>query len=513
MSATATTPNDRRQVDARCKEYQTRFPEWSLVRDAVDGERAVKAKKEAYLPRPNPEDDTTEAKKRYDQYRDRAVFYNATGRTLEGLVGQVFNKPCVAELTPRLKLIEDNVDGTGQTITQLAKLLLARVLSYGRAGLLADYPVRAADMPPATVADLDNGSIRPKVIAYSPFRIINWRTTEIGAQAVLSLVVLEEEYDEKDDGFATETGLQYRVLRLDVSNPAAPFYTVEIWRKTTGGDAYAIVEGYPVTPRQANSQPFDRIPFTFIGWQDNTPSCDSVPLLDLAQLNVHHYRVSADYYEAVFLCGQPTPVFAGLTKDWVKEVFPKGKIALGTRAAVPLPQGGTAMLLQAKENTMAKEAMTGLAEQMVALGAQLVTERQVQRTATETNKDMTISISTLSSSADNVSAALSEALANAGKFVGEDAGEDKSKISVKLNTDFQVSKMTAEERRQLLAEWQANGITTEEYRDVMTANGIATKTLEDYKSEIETDMQTMPQPAAVPGQQPGAGSQQQPPSK
>lgn len=503
-----------KQVDARHSAFNDKLPEWTTVHDAVAGERAMKRKGEVYLPRPNPEDTSAEADKRYDQYKARAVFVNATGRTLEGLVGQVFRKQTAVELTPRLKLIEDNVDGTGQTLEQLAKLTLARVLSYGRCGLLADYPQLPEGAGPATVADLDSGNLRPKVVSYSPFKIVNWRAAEIGARAVLSLVVLEEDYAKEDDGFATTMDVQYRVLRLNVENKAAPFYQVEIWRKATGGkDAWEIVQGYPITPKDSTGKPFKEIPFCFVGWQSNTPAANSVPLFDLASVNVHHYMVSADYYEAVFLCGQPTPVFSGLTKDWVRDVFPSGKILLGTRAGVPLPQGGTAQLLQPAPNTLAKEAMDDLSKQMVALGAQLIEVRDVQRTATEAKTDTSMGVSVLSSSAKNVSEAVTRALQFAGMFIGEvDDSEENEKIYIELNTDFDLSAMTAADRAQLLKEWQSNGITTEEYRYAMNAAGVAFLDFEKYKDGIEADKALFPPPVMVQAD-PGTSGGGTPPAK
>ena len=68
------------------------WPDWETVDDTVAGSRQIKAKTVAYLPKPNPTDKTDENVKRYEQYVDRAAFFNATGRTLEGLVGIAFKR-------------------------------------------------------------------------------------------------------------------------------------------------------------------------------------------------------------------------------------------------------------------------------------------------------------------------------------------------------------------------------------------------------------------------------------
>lgn len=59
---------------------------WDLIKDCLTGQKAIKDAREKYLPKPNPADLSDENKKRYDQYVERAVFYNVTQRTHAGLV-------------------------------------------------------------------------------------------------------------------------------------------------------------------------------------------------------------------------------------------------------------------------------------------------------------------------------------------------------------------------------------------------------------------------------------------
>ncbi|MBL1368232.1 DUF4055 domain-containing protein, partial [Acinetobacter baumannii] len=108
----------------------------------------------------------------------------------------------------------------------------------------------------------------------------------------------------------------------------------------------------------------DEIPFMFVGSHNNDPEIDNPPMYDLAELNIAHYRNSADYEEAVYMMGQPTYWFSGLTKEWIKEVL-GGKIQLGSVGGVLLPANSSAGLLQPTPNTMAKEAMDQKENQMV----------------------------------------------------------------------------------------------------------------------------------------------------
>lgn len=445
---------------------------WDLVRDCLSGQEAIKAGREKYLPKPNPSDASEENKKRYDQYVERAVFYNVTQRTHAGLVGQVFQQDAIMELPALMDPLKVDVDGAGVTIDQQAKKALGGVLAYGRSGLLVDYPnVGEA----ASRQDLLDGKVRPTIILYDPWDIINWRTKTAGAKKLLSLVVIAEAYVIEDDGFEMKTDKQWRVLRLEEETGN---YRVEIWREENG--VHQEYEHY--YPTDANGNNLREIPFTFVGAVNNDPAVDLPPLYDLAVLNIAHYRNSADYEEACFIVGQPTPFLAGLTKDWVEDVL-KGQVHLGSRGAVPLPQGGTAGLLQANPNTMPKEAMEAKERQMVALGAKLVENKAVQRTATEAEQEEASEASVLATCTKNVASAYQFALSWCGAYLGVTGDAEFD-----LNTDFMIGRMTAQDRAQLVAEWQAGAIAFEEMRFNLRRANVAYLDDEDAKDAIEQEM-------------------------
>ncbi|HEY6020158.1 MAG TPA: DUF4055 domain-containing protein, partial [Candidatus Paceibacterota bacterium] len=340
---------------------------------------------------------------------------------------------------------------------------------------------------PATAADLISGFVRPTISFYSPWEIINWRTITVGAKELLSLVVLSEYYIANDDGFEVETKQQFRVLKLryteigdtDAIDPSSLQYIVEIWREETA------TQENP-TPYQTY-QPVDyegkilrEIPFTFVGSLNNDPSIDQSPLYDLAVMNIAHYRNSADYEESCFITGQPTIYCAGLTEHWVLNVW-KGKVTLGARAAISLPEGGTAGLLQPNPNTLPFEAMNAKERQMLALGAKLVEQRRIQRTLGETQIQETSESSILSTVTHNVNQAYQVSLRWAAMFLGAVDAE----IEYELNTDFPAARMRPEERAQLIAEWQGSAITFSEMRSQLRRAGVAF--LEDEQAEKEIE--------------------------
>lgn len=465
-------------------EVTAMIPRWNLIRDCLSGAPAVKAAGETYLPKPNKSDTSEANEERYEQYVERAVFYGVTQRTHAGLVGQVFQQEPTLEVPTLLEALRADVDGAGVGLVQQAKKTLGFVLAYGRAGLLSDYP--KTDKP-ASREDIATGKLRPTIALYDPWSIINWRTKTVGARQILTLVVISEYYQAEDDGFEVKAGQQYRVLSLepDIVNElgevlaAGGTYRVGIWRQPEGQTVWEEVE-YS-NPTDAAGKPLREIPFCFVGAVNNDPLVDLPPMYDLSSLNIAHYRNSADYEEMVYICGQATPWAAGLTQTWVDKNFGVG-VQLGSRAFVPLPVGGSIGLIQASPNSMPKEAMDAKERQMVALGAKLIEQRQVQRTLGEARLEYATEISVLGTCAKNVASAYGQALKACGAFVGE-----SQEARFEVIPEFELGRLTAQERAQLVAEWQAKAISFTELRDGLRNAGIATQEDEDAKAEIDSE--------------------------
>lgn len=478
------------------------LPLYYLIRDVLAGEPTVKAAQTTYLPMPNAEDTSKENQARYAAYVKRAVFYNVARRTLFGLVGQVFMRDPVVKVPKLLDPLVSNATGNGLNLTQLAKRAVGFNLAYSRTGIFIDYPTTEAEGG-ASIAELEAGFIRPTLYVYGPTEIINWRTTDRGAEEILSLVVLFETWCVFDDGFEMKNSGQFRVLRLDEQG----FYVHEIWRETqpTKADGSKIPKGNfeqfaKYEPTDANGNRLTEIPFMFIGSENNDSNPDDPNFYDLCSLNIAHYRNSADYEESCFVVGQPTPVLTGLTEEWVTNVL-KGVVAFGSRGGIPLPTGADAKLLQAEPNTMLKEAMDTKERQMVALGAKLVEQKQVQRTATEAELESASEGSTLASAAKNVSAAFEWALKWAARWVGQsDTG-----VEFKLNDDFDIARMSPEERKTVIEEWTKGAITFEEMRTSLRKSGVVTEDDAKAKEKIAKDTAEAMALESVPNE-PGAGS-------
>lgn len=397
-----------------------RLPQYERINDCIAGSDAIKAKGVTYLLKPDPTNNSTENAARYSEYLTRALFYNITAKTVVGLIGLAFKKPIPTLVVPSIQeYLLDNIDGAGITLEQQVKKSVAEVLALGRCALFVDY----SKVKATSQQDVLQGLVRATIVQLKAENVIWVETIERGVETLLSLIIIRETYQiPTGDSYTTKTGTQYKVLRMN------PHYTQEIWRQSGDTNEWQIVDGI-VTPTDANGNVFDHIPFTFIGALNNDQEFDEPPLLSIADLNIAHYRNSADAEESSFTNGQPTLAITGLTEHWVKEVL-KGRVNMGSRGGLPLPEGATAQLLQAKENSMPVEGMRDKEKQMAAIGARLVTDTTGDKTAREVSRDSDVEDSELSSIVGNVEQAYQFCFSQVELFTGT------TDFEIELEKDF-----------------------------------------------------------------------------
>lgn len=458
--------------------------EYELIDDCMRGQEAVKLRKAKYLPIPNAADKSPQNAERYKGYLTRAVFYNVTRRTANGLVGMVFATDPTVNIPDKLKPVVQDASGGGISLDQLAKKAVREGVTKGRLGLLVDFP----QVPETGLSKAQADRLNPTITIYTALEIINWRVDEVEGVDTVTLVVLKERYVESDDGFHQTFKEQYRELRLTIGENGQRVYVARIWRNlsTTGYDR----PYQTLNVTGADGEPLDHIPFYFVGAENNDADVDESPIYDLASLNIAHYRNSADYEEAAYIVGQPTPWFAGLTQDWVRDVL-KGKVELGSRAAVPLPENATAGMLQADERTMMFEAMQHKEEQMIAIGARLVERATIERTATDALLENAGETATVGDVARNVSTGIEWALNECMIFLpggtsrGDGWGKQDATIVYQLNTAFGVENLPPEEIAQIIASWVAGAITDTEMRQRLRQGKLATEDDKKWKAEAD----------------------------
>lgn len=445
---------------------------WAHIRMAMEGSRAIKDNAKEFVPHPdNTKSSTPDGIARYKSYIERAVWYGASANTVDGMLGQIFARdPVFTGPEDRFELLLNDVDGGGLSIHQQARDSAEDALSLGRGGLFTDYSYISTNG--VSEAQEESGEARPYIKFIIAEDLLNWRERWVNGAKRLTLVVFREESDSDDDGFQIYKEEIWRELRL-----IEGVYYQRTWREN---DGKLFVDDW-IAPTKADGTHFDEIPFVVFGSKNNDPTIDMPPMRDLVELNIAHFRNSADYEEACFICGQPTLFLSGLTEHWVKNVL-GGTVIIGSRDAVPLPVNARPELLQAQPNTMIKEAMDQKERQMVALGAKLIDSDKTQRTFGEASMEAAAQNSVLSRVSKNLSDAYTKALRWAAMFLGLD-----EKIEYELNSDFDINKMSPEELQSVIAAWQSNGISFTEMRWQLKKGGRAYQEDDEMRSENESE--------------------------
>lgn len=452
------------------KLYDQNVALWTKCEDVCNGQDAVKDKTTTYLALPDPTDFSQEAALRYKNYLQRAIFYGYSRRTLQSMIGLAFRKNPKLEVPKILDYINWDIDGSSLSIYQQSQKVLSEVLKKGRTILYVDYPT--VDPDSVSLADLENGYIRPVVIQLNAESVTYWRTTRIGATHKLSLVCIKETAEE-GEGFEVKDVLQYRVLRFN-----GIVYTVEIHRDTDKG---WVLYQEPQVILAGNGEPFSEIPLIFVGSTNNSPDVDYPPMLDIVNLNIGHYESSASYESSVSNCGQVQPVITGLSEQW-RDHIQKTGIKIGSGGVLSLPVGSEFLLVQAKEMTIAFEAMKHQKEEIIALGGKLLEKGGAVKTATQASNENEAEHSVLSLCVSNVNEAYLMCLDWMLRFLNMTAT-----VEYAINTDFEDNSFTPEKANAIIGLYTANLLPKSDAFSSLRRYGAisAEKTDEDIKQELE----------------------------
>jgi hypothetical protein len=452
-------------VNSLHPEYVEMLPVWSRARDVIAGEDAVKAAGEKYLPRLKEQSD-----QEFADYRARASFFNATARTADGYVGQIFRRSPFIKLPEAgsaagraLAEFNHDADMLGTTLSGYAKNILSEVIAVGRAGTLVDWEGEAER--------------RVYVSMYAAENIINWRVERINGRNIPTLIVLHEPNGtatEGGDDFEQKGGEQIRVLRL-VRETQGPAETrpgtkcvVEIWRPEAVSAARRKSDKAKWKLAETRiplrlGRPLPALPFMFHGPRHSRPEVDKLPLADVIAVNLDHYRLNADYKHGVHFTALPTA--------WVSGFDKASTLRIGSSTAwVTETVGAAAGFLEFMGhglNTFEK-AMDRDERLMAVLGSRLLeSNKKVGETAEAIALRQTGEHSILSNIATSVSESLSQVLRwacwwNSTEELPEDV--TKEQVLIELNTDFSTKGLTPQDITAIVAAWQAGAVS----RDTMT---------------------------------------------
>lgn len=430
--------------------YDKYAPLWKLMRDVCAGQSAVHAAGSAYLPRLSEQSDGE-----YAAYKGRTLFYNATWRTVAGMIGMMFRKPPQRQAPAGLTAYLDDIDRCGSDIDTFAKAVDYEVMTTGRVGLMVDYPQPPDGEMPLTRARVEALGLRPSIQLYTAESLINWRYTRIDNAMRLAMVVMKERTAIVTSEFDESYEDRYRVLDIDGDG----VYRVRIFRIGRDGKDEVLEAFRPVM----DGMPLDFIPFFIVTPDGCDGEVSEPPLIDLAHVNLSHYRSVADYEHGCHFTGLPTA--------WIAGYMPQNpdkpdRFGIGSTAAWTFSHPDTKvgyLEFTGQGLNALRDNIAGKERQMVVLGARMLAEdkagAEAFRTLALRNAGET---ATLSAIAVSVSSGLTRALVTLARWAGV-AGD----VRYEINRDFAPVLMDAPTLTALVAGWQSGAFSDQVLFDAL----------------------------------------------
>ena len=464
-------------VNTPHKEYYGMLPKWERARDCFDGSDTVKNKGVMYLPKLDTHKRLSSGgEDAYNEYVLRALYFNATGRTVEGLAGALFQ---VAPVITAPTVIEPHLEDitlSGQSFNLFGLELVREVLLMGRFGVLVDMPNQETNVA-AGFASVT--PIRPYWVGYRAEDILSWRTTRLEGKQLLTRVILQEAVEEENptDSYDPDEVDQWRVLEL-----VAGVYTQSVFRKNSEKEGEFILTETIVPTRRGESLPY--IPFTFVGPTSTSPSAQKPPLLDMIDVNISHYRTSADLEHGRHKVALPTPWVAGAVGS------KHGPLVIGSGVAWVLEKEGRAGMLEFTGQGLGalEKALADKQKMMGTLGARLLEEQSGSaETATAVNMRHAGETATLRTIAQTAQHALTAALRIHSWWMGtHPTPSDLRQIQCVLNKEFFTTRLKPQELQVLIMALQSDTISMETFYANLQRGEIARPgvTLEEEEADI-----------------------------
>lgn len=410
-------------VEAKHPAYNRYIERWLRCRHVHEGGDTIKQHNELYLPRLS-----AQRQNEYDAYLKRALWFGATSRTVQGLRGAVFRKDPSIDYPQRAQSLTDRITDDNLDAISLGQEVVTEQLVTGRIGLLVD-------MPP-------NEGTEPYVSRYTAEDIVNWRTETVDGKEVLTLVVLAETVEvEGQDDFELEEKKRYRVLRLEEG-----LYVQEEW------DEKRMLNR--MEPRRRGLR-LDFIPFRIVNSTSLSAKPERPPLIDIVDVNLSHYRTSADLEHGAHFTALPTPWLAGFPMD--------SEFAIGSGVAFVTDntQAKAGMLEFTGKGLDALRDLKRDKEQMMAvLGARLLEEQKRGVEAADTVRLRNAGEGgALASIVKTASRGLTDVLQWCMWWYGVAQQPNDPSIAYELNTDFLNERLSSQELVSLFQVLQGGGIS------------------------------------------------------
>lgn len=435
-------------VNSKHSEYVKFSKKWVKYRTVVEGEDDIKSAGTEFLPMLEGQNafvGVESGGSSYMAYKDRASFFAATARIVDGIEGAVFRKDPVINFPKAKEDFLDSIGKEGSSLPIEAKKIFNNVLKVGRHGVLLDMPEEPK--PDQT----------PYFSGYNAESVLNWRTARINDKEELVLIVLQEMKTVLDpkDPFVSKQKEFIRVLLLGSiegdDNKGVPFYIVDLWEKLDSGPNKNKFIKIKTSIPKIRGQKMAYIPFVIFGPKELTSNVQKSPIADIVSINISHYRTSADLEHGRHFTALPTAWVAGFP------VNTQLRIGSTTAWVSENPEAHAGFLEFTGQGLGALEnALTSKEAQMAVLGARLLEE---PKKAVESAETHIIRKGGEESVTASLSRTVSEGLTKLLIWSAEWMGLNTNDISCELNRDYSSVEMTPQMLQVLMTALMSGSIS------------------------------------------------------
>ena len=293
----------------------------------------------------------------------------------------------------------------------------------------------------------------------------------------MSMVKLRRQYYERTNEndlmstYASEIKNEYTVHRLEHDGDDYQ------WTFQKYDDNEEPIEDAPTSMLDANGRTLNRIEFHFDGAENNKPDVDRAPLSAIVDINLSHYRNSADEEALNHTHAQPNlhiDTGTSQTSERFTKANPNGIVNGG---AVITDNGGTIQYAQISADSSISNLIESKEARAEKLGANFAGDGKSKDVTAEAARiNAAFTTSTLSTCVDNVSEAMEAALEGVAKLMGLDTGAVEFSLSTEFygtSKDWQAMQVLQEAYEKGFYTWEGFVLEAADIGFTLDGDGIA----------------------------------------
>ena len=411
-------------------EYAYYLPEWTKIRDVIEGTKALKAsgKREYYIPRLK-----SQKNEDYDNYVERALFYNMPSRILNTNCGLLMSKrPVIENISPDMVGYFSDSPNKSSSFMEELKLFMSEALAVNRVG---------------GIVSIDGLTNMPYIIPLKTEQIFNWEKDKDGN--LISVILVQKYFEIDQTTLAYEEKISYFKHYIIEGT-----YVVEEY--DDNGTSLGVVAP------SIFGKTINYIPFACCSSFGLDVSPKKPTMIDIAEISISHLRTSADLELGRHFVGLPQPVVTGANAQ--------DKMYIGSPSAWIIPSDKASAFyleFQGQGLTSLSSALKEKEGQMSQFSAQLMDTSlrgsEAEGTVQLRYNSDAVNLVDLAYSIEKAFNFLYSTIAN---WIGSPAPK------ITLNKEFISSKLSYNDLRELTKAWMEGGMTDEEYRLNLRDGGI-----------------------------------------